>query len=150
MISLATKKQINRIRQLSRQGKSANDIQRTLQKEHWGMRRTILLSYVREFKHKAPPKKTEKYTPTKYKVPISPHRALYRGKYVAVYGTVNGKSRRIQIHGSGKELYEAMIQVSRHPPRKKFLTVSASSISLYPQEFLDMWREWDEHPEAYS
>jgi hypothetical protein len=147
---MPTKKQIDRIRDLSGQGKSANEIQRTLSKEQLGIRRTVLLRYVREIKHKAPPKKPEKYAPTKYRVPISPHRALYRGKYVAVYGTVNGRSRRIQMHGSGRELYEAMIQVSRHPPRKKFLTVSASSISYYPHEFLDMWREWDEHPEAYS
>jgi len=65
------------------------------------------------------------------------------GKQIAVYGTVNGESHRIQMYGSGKQLYKAMMLVSQHPPRKQFLTTSAENINENPDKYLDMEEKWD-------
>lgn len=148
-------KQKQRVIELAGKGYSANRIQKTLHREHMGMRRKTLLKLVREHKH-VPPEKSrvvhrEKYIPKKYR--------KYRretvgypllGKQIAVYGTVNGQSRRVEMSGNGRQLYNAMFIVAKHPPKKRFLVANASKINNYPNVFLDLRREWDEHPEVKS
>jgi len=144
---VATLRQVERIRELSRQGRSANEIQRQLQKEHLGMKRQRLLKYVREFKGRPAPRKPFKYVPIKYR---ERRRIRIPRKQVAVYGSVNGQSRRVQLYGDGQSLYRAMILVMKRPPRQRFLTIGAGAIVANPPRYLERWRRWDERPKAES
>ena len=87
---------------------------------------------------------TQIYVPTKYR-----SKFFGIGKGVASYGTVRGKSKRVQIHGSGKSLYQAMRLVAKHPPRDKFLTISADELLRHPKKYLDRG-EWDARPKINS
>lgn len=140
-----TTKQVNAIRQYSRKGYSANQIQHKLSQRHMGLRRTILLGYVREFKGKQARRSVERYTPTKYR----PARIGIFVKQVTCYGTQQGRAKRIQMAGSGRQLYEAMRLVSKHPPKKQFLTLSAEALLDDPQEFLERG-QWDARPKIES
>lgn len=151
MISVSRKrgvtlKQMQAIKQYSRKGFSANKIQKELSHRHMGLRRTVLLGYVREFKEKQAKPHVEKYAPTKYR---PAPRIGFLQKQLAVYGTRHGESKRIQMVGSGSQLYRAMILVSRHPPRKQFLTISAEALLDDPHRYLE-GGNWDAHPETSS
>lgn len=128
---------VNRIRTLSRQGKSANEIIRQLRREHRGIRRTTALTYVREFKGKAPKKEVYKYTPRKY-----------RRYNIAVYGKVKGKSHRIEARGKKKELYSLICEAIKHPPKERFARIDANRISERGK--LDYRKEWDARPKIVS
>ena len=119
-------KQINRIRTLSREGKSANQIQRTLSREHIGLRRTVLLPYVREFKGKQPQANVSKYTPKKYRGTTAqkawrrrerdwrsgrtrekkPKEEGWGNKRVTLQGTHDGERVQETRSGTGKDLHE--------------------------------------------
>lgn len=62
-------------------------------------------------------------------------------KYVAVYGTayVDGRreTRRYELAGSGRSLYEAVKIAVRHPPKKRYLSVWAEDLVNYPHAFID-------------
>ena len=155
---------VNRIRELSREDKTTTQIQKQLQKEGLGLRRTVMLIYVREFKGKKPKAEPYKYIPRKYerarmRVTRRRERRLEierkekertYGKQIAVYGLTNGRHRRVQMYGSGKELYQAMMLVGKHPPRSQFLTVSARRLLRYPDYYLDAKNRWDDHPYVKS
>lgn len=136
-------KQINAIRKYSRQGLSANKIQKRLRTRHMGMRRTVLLTYVREMKHQQPKANVSMYVPRKY------YRVRFGGKQVAEYGTVRGKPRRIQVYGDGKQLYKVIRLISRHPPRERFLTIDANRLLSDPERFLSEGY-WDARPRIKS
>lgn len=140
-----TTKQVDAIRSYAHKGYSANQIQQKLSKQGIGLRRTILLSYVREFKRQPARPHIEKYTPTKYR----PSKIGIFGKQLACYGTQHGRSKRIQMTGSGFQLYQAMLRVSKHPPKKQFLTVSAEALLDDPSKYLERG-EWDVHPKVTS
>lgn len=148
---MATREQVDLIRKESREGKTANQIQKDLQSRHMGMRRTRLLGYVREFKGIPPNAEPLKYTPKKLTLEERVHKQISerkRGKNVSVYGTVNGESRRVQMYGDGRTLYRAMMDVAKYPPKKRFLTVSADN--LLGGGYLDYYERWDEKPEVES
>jgi hypothetical protein len=142
-----SQQQINRIRELSKQGKNTNQVQRTLSKEGIGLRRQAMLNYVREARNRPVKANTQIYTPIKFRRTFTPY-----GKSVAVYGTVNGRPKRVQMSGNGKPLYHAMKLVAKHPPAKKlkFLSISANELLRDPKKYLDLEREWDEHPKVKS
>lgn len=73
----------------------------------------------------------------------------FGGRGIAAYGTVHGKSKRVQMKGSGKQLYRAMVLVSKHPPKKQFLTLSAEALLDDPDEFLERGH-WDARPKIES
>lgn len=121
---------------------SANLIQKKLREKGLGMRRKELLAKIRELKGASKRPYPEKYIPTKYrKVRIVPS-----GKWIAVYGTVDGESRRLEMGGSGRALYNAMLRVAKHPPKKRFARCYASEVPY----ILDYDMEWDEHPAVVS
>lgn len=137
------------IKSYAQKGYSANRIQKMLRQKGLGLRRKELLRRVREVKKVKPRGTGAKYVPVKYRRPAE-RKAVQPAKAVAVYGLVYGESKRVQMYGSGRDLYKAMVLVSRHPPRKKFLTADASRIALSPSEYLDLDEEWDRHPEVSS
>lgn len=132
-----------------KQGYSANKIQKRLQKQHLGIRRKVLLTEIRKIKHQKPKPHPQKYTPHKYRI-----RRLKRRfpmmKQIAVYGTVHGKPRRVQIAGTGKQLYRAMQYVSEYPPKQRFLTISTKELLKDPWRYLDQKKRWDSHPDVKS
>lgn len=140
-----TEKQKQAIKTYVSKGYSANKIQKKLQQRHMGMRRQRLLRYNRIYRRKAPQYPTQKYTRYKYRAP----KIGFLGKQLAVYGSEHGKSKRIQMSGSGYQLYQAMLRVSRHPPKKQFLTISAEALLDDPSRYLERGN-WDAHPEASS
>lgn len=71
-------------------------------------------------------------------------------KQIAVYGTVGGQSRRIQMSGSGQELYKALRDASQHPPKEKFLTANAGEIITKRDRLIDERLRWDRRPEIES
>lgn len=81
---------------------------------------------------------------------VSWHRVfgVLLGKQVAVYGNclVNGSisSRRIEIHGQGKDLYHAVALAIDYPPKKRFLTVSAKEFHEHPFKYVGggQWVKW--------
>jgi hypothetical protein len=116
-----------------------------------GMRRTRLLGYVREFKSKPPKAGPSKYTPPKYRLTFEERvrrqiSERQRAKKVSVWGTVNGENRRVQLTGSGRSLYHALLDAAKHPPKKRFLTVDAENV----RGFLDYDETWDRHPDVES
>ncbi|MEM1793281.1 MAG: hypothetical protein QXE92_03475, partial [Thermofilaceae archaeon] len=91
-------KRIKVIREMTYEGYSANKIQKALQKMGLGMGRQRLLKLVRYFKEKL--------------------------VQVAVYGTVKGKTRRVEIIGlSGSELYQAVKKAVKKAPKARFVKV---------------------------
>ena len=122
---------------------SANQIQKKLQEQGLGIRRKELLAKVREVKGVPKKPNPEVYIPIKYR------RAEKKGipaKWIAVYGSVDGTSRRIELAGSGKQLYKAMLHVAKHPPKKRFVQCGATDVSNY----LDYEKMWDERPKVKS
>lgn len=147
-----TTKRINAIRSYAHKGYSANKIQQKLRQRHMGMRRTKLLGYVREFKHKQARPHVQKHIPRKYRKSTiyrpAPKMQLFQ-KQIACYGSEHGKSKRIQMSGTGRQLYEAMQIVSKHPPKKQFLTISSEALLESPEEYLERGH-WDARPEIES
>lgn len=149
---------VYRIRTLTKEGKSANEIQRQMQKEHLSIRRTRLLGYVREFKNQPLKSESWKYTPEKYRETSRYYKDYRRygfgtesnEKQIAVVGSKNGLGKRIHMHGSGHELQEAMMKVAKHPPKTKYLTISARKLNRNPIKYLDYGSEWDERPNIKS
>ena len=135
------------IRKLAKKGYSANKIQRELQKRGLGIRRKNMLKIIRKVKGVKKKPHAEKYIPRKYRARVKP---LLIGKPIAVYGTVQGKSRRVVMSGTGRSLYNAMLYVSKHPPKKRFLRILADKIILFPRRYLDFDEKWDEHPKVIS
>lgn len=133
---------------------SANLIQHELRKRGLGMRRKEFLARVRELRGVPKRLHPEKYVPIKYlpstvkreKVRIKRVKPEVLGKWIAVYGTVGGESRRIELAGSGRDLYNAMTYVARYPPKHRFVQCYASEAPMY----LDFDEEWDEHPAVIS
>jgi hypothetical protein len=156
----------NRIRQLSRQGKSSNEIARQLRREGIGIRRKTVLAYVRRYKGRKPKAEPHKYTPRKYRVRKAKaivaeyHRKEAKRRYehevkpkhIAVYGRVDGISKRLEVSGTGKELQSVLLDAVEHPPRKRFLRTSAKKLmTIHGRgEYLDMQREWDKKPTITS
>ena len=55
------------------------------------------------------------------------------GKQVSIYGFCsNGVGRRYDFHGTGRELYEAIILALRIVPKKRFVRVSARGFLANP------------------
>jgi hypothetical protein len=67
------------------------------------------------------------------------------GKGVAVWKG----NKRVQIVGSGQKLYQAMRLVSKHPPKKQFLTISAEALLESPEDYLEKGR-WNARPNIES
>jgi len=91
------KKQLT-IKRYVREGYSANEIQRKLKKQHRGVRRTVLLAYVRKVKRKPPPKEPRKYMPKSRTSGKGP-------KTVVISGVYQGRYFRHRRRGRGKDLY---------------------------------------------
>ena len=125
---------------------SANLIQHKLREKGLGMRRKELLARVREVKGVPKKPKAEVHIPVKYRKPKPKRVRVVPAKWIAVYGTVDGESRRVELAGSGRQLYRAMLDLAKHPPKKRFVRCSASEVSNY----LDYEDEWDEHPAVRS
>jgi hypothetical protein len=125
---------------------SANLIQKKLQEKGLGMRRKELLARVREVKGVPKRPKPEIYIPVKYRKPKPKRVRVVPAKWIAVYGTVDGESRRVELAGSGRQLYKAMLDLAKHPPKKRFVKCSATEVPNY----LDYEDEWDEHPAVRS
>ena len=75
-------------------------------------------------------------------------------KRVAVYGyCVNEEmeqySARYEFSGSGRELYEAIIQAHKLVPRNRFVEVSAREFLEDPFEY-GTWGRWIDKPEVES
>jgi len=144
-----TKKEIQKrdrlIRYYVKRRYSANLIQHKLRQKGLGMRRKELLAKVREVKGVPRKPKAEVHIPAKYRK-VKRRRVWVPAKWIAVYGTVDGKSRRVELAGSGRQLYKAMLDLAKHPPKKRFVRCSASEVSNY----LDYEDEWDEHPAVRS
>ena len=126
---------------------SANLIQHELRKKGLGMRRKQLLAKVREIKGVPKRPYPEKHVPSTAIARRKWRRKAGRvkpevGKWIAVYGTVNGVSRRIELAGSGISLYRAMEYVATYPPKKRFVRCCASEAPY----FLDYDEVWDAHP----
>lgn len=145
---------INRIRTLSRQNKSANQIQRILKREHRGIRRQTLLAYVRKFKGVKPKPQRYKYIPRKYRrrPAIAKPKRPRPEKHVAVYGRHRGKSKRIEMSGTGKGLYRFLIDAVIHPPKKRFERMHVKGYMGFSTKakYLDYGEEWDEKPTVKS
>ena len=121
---------VKRIQTLSKQGKSANHIQRILKREHRGIRRKTLLAYVRKFKGRPLKPHVERYIPRKYRRRVAVTPKPKPEKHVAIYGRHKGKSKRIEASGTGKQLYRFLIDGVVHPPRKRFERIDVESFGL--------------------
>lgn len=136
-----TKEQIKErerlIREYVQAGYSANRIQKTLSQKGLGMSRKKLLDVVRQIKGKTKKPYTYRYVPRKYRKYYVPE------KWIAVYGTVKGKSRRIEMKGTGRELYRAMKNVMVYPPRRRFVKCHA----IMAKNYLDFGKSWDRRPD---
>jgi len=115
----------NRIRTLSKQDKSANEIVRQLRREGRGIRRATALAIIRE--ERGP-------------------------KHIAVYSKHRGTSKRYELYGTGKQLSSIMIDTVKHPPRKRITRVSAEKLKSYSQrsKYIDYKEEWDRRPTIKS
>jgi len=145
---MVKKTTVNRIRALSKQGKSANQIQRILKREHRGIRRTTLLAYVRKFKGRPLKPHVERYIPRKYRRRVAVTPKPRPEKHVAIYGRHRGKSKRIEASGTGRQLYRFLIDAVKHPPKKRFERVGVKDYMGLSQraKYLDYGEEWDEKP----
>jgi hypothetical protein len=139
-----------------KQGLSSNKIQKRLQKRHIGLRRKVLLAEIRKVKRKKPKANTYKYTSRKYRMrgrptyPSTKRGQFHFGRQIAGYGSVHGQSRRIQVYGSGKQLYSVMLLASQHPPRTRFLTIYAGTLLSNPWKYLSREEFWDDRPRVES
>jgi len=106
-----------------------------------------MLKIIRKVKGVKKKPYAEKYIPRKYRAKV---KLRLIGKPIAVYGTVQGKSRRVVMSGTGRSLYNAMLYVGKHPPKKRFLRILADKIILFPRRYLDFDEKWDEHPKVIS
>jgi len=61
---------------------------------------------------------------------------------------VNGKSRRVEISGSGKDIYKSLRSIMKHPPKKRVLRIDADRFD--GREDLDLGEEWDDRPDLAS
>ncbi|MFX0199609.1 MAG: hypothetical protein ACFFCW_26095 [Candidatus Hodarchaeota archaeon] len=147
--STITKRQRKAIRTYVKQGISANKIQKKLSKQGLGIRRKTLLSEVRKLKRQKPRADRKKYTPHKYRVRKLKKRFPMM-QQIAVYSTVHGRSRRVQIAGTRKQLYRAMQYVYKYPPKQRFLTIGAVELLNDPWRYLDRKERWDRHPDIKS
>lgn len=143
---------VNRIKELSREGKSSNEIVRTLRREHRGIRRTTALTYVREFKGRAPKKEPYKHIPKKY---LTTERRIHiehdvKQKHVAIYGRVKGKSRRIEVSGTGHQLYSFVEDAIEHPPKERFAKGYIGTVHDRSKIKLSKREEWDAKPKISS
>jgi hypothetical protein len=145
-----------RIKGYISEGYSANKIQKLLKKQHVGIRRKTLLSEIRKIKHQKIKRNTQKYIPTKYRGTAYRKRVYhprfpYGIKQVAMYGTVHGRGRRIQVSGSGKQLFRLMVELmnSRRAPKKQFLTIDADSL-LNNLDYYLSFEKWDAKPSVRS
>lgn len=129
------------IKNYVKQGLSANEIQKRLQKRGLGMRRKRLLAVVRMYKGVSKKPHPEKYVP-KW--------TLLKYKRVAVYGLVDGQSRRAEIYGTGRSLYQVMQIAVKHPPKKRFLKETANRVLVSPKDYFDIRAVWDDLPEVES
>lgn len=139
-------KQVDRIRQLSQQRLSTNQIQKTLSREGLGLRRQTMLRCIREFRHQQTKANASVYTPIKYR-----YQFVSSGKKVAGYGTQGGVSKRVEICGDGKNLYKAMQIVAKHPPKDEYaiLRINARELLNNPRKYLDKG-VWDARPKVRS
>jgi hypothetical protein len=138
-----------------KQGLSSNKIQKKLQKQNLGIRRKVLLAEIRKAKGQKPKAQRYKYTPRKYRkgrtrYPSMATPRFQEGYQIAGYGTVHGQSRRIQVRGSGKQLYKVMLLASQHPPKTRFLTINARSLLRDPWKYLSRGEFWDSRPRVDS
>ncbi len=129
-----SRQKIKVIRGYVKQGLSANKIQKRLQKQHLGIRRTVLLAEIRKLKGQKPKADRQKYIPKKYRKRVSgiPHRPKARkpvffGKHVAVYRYASTSrhprpySARFEFYGSGRDLFRAVrLAYSGIVPRKEW------------------------------
>lgn len=99
-----TPKQIGAVKSYVRRGYSANTIQKKMKARHMGMRRTVLLTYVREFRRQPAKPSIAKYVPRKYRRGITYRRAGYI-KQVRLSGRHKGERARKIKTGRGSELY---------------------------------------------
>lgn len=119
--TVISKQQIKAIRGYVKQGFSANNIQKQLQKQHLGIRRTVLLAEIRKLKRQKPKADRKKYVPKKYrkrvrKIPRRPkaRKPVFFGKHVAVYRYASTSrhprpySARFEFYGSGRDLFKAV------------------------------------------
>ena len=141
--SLSAKK-LRAIKTYARKGYSANRIQRKMRQRHMGVRRKTILRIVRETKGKPPRGNPEKYVRRKYRKPTpSVTTSTARGRKVS-YPSFGGKGvalyaggKRLQMHGSGIDLFNAMRYAVKHPPREQFLDISAEEVTNHPERFLE-------------
>lgn len=141
--------QVDRIRELSKQGYSTVQIQRTISREHLGIRRTVLLGYVREFKNRPAQANVSKYIPKKYRRYYRP-----REKVISFSGLVHGKHRRINIFAKdGRTLHKVIREKifdygetkRGYSPKSQFLTIDANKLLSNPDKYLEK-EEWDKRP----
>lgn len=99
-----TTKQIQAIRSYVRKGYSANTIQKKMKARHIGIRRTVLLTYVREFRRQPPKPSVAKYIPRKYRKGLK-YPIIVIVKRVRLFGRHKGKRVRKIRTGRGSELY---------------------------------------------
>jgi hypothetical protein len=165
---MVKKTTVNRIRTLSKQGKSSNEIVRQLRREGAGIRRKTILAYVRKFKHKPPKPHVERYIPRKYRrkrVVAKPRpktefarimrekiKEQEKPKHVAVYGKVKGKSKRIEVSGTGKNIFRFLIDGAIHPPKNRITRINADKEKGFGAraKYIDYREEWDERPQIRS
>jgi len=143
---------VNRIRTKVKQGKSGNQIQRELKREGRGIRRKTLLAYVRKFKGRPLKPHVERYIPRKYRRRVAVAPKPKPEKHVAVYGKHEGKSKRVELSGTGKGLYRFLIDAVKHPPRKRIQRVSVKDYMGVSDraKYLDYGEEWDNRPTVKS
>jgi hypothetical protein len=70
----------------------------------------------------------------------------FGGKGVAVWKG----NKRIQMSGSGRDLYNAMKYASKHPPKEDYLDITAEEVLHHPEGFLDYKSSWQGRPEIES
>jgi len=102
-------KQIRLVSRFSKRGYSANRIQRELSRRHMGMRRTVLLRHVREFRGRQAKPSPEKYTRKKYRKVTSQLR-FPTSKTIILRGRWKGEKKTIHRSGYGSQLYNFVRQ----------------------------------------
>ena len=146
-------KQVDRIGELNARGYSSNQIQKELRSEHIGLRRQIILNYVREFRNRPAQRNVTKYIPKKYRRYYHP-----REKVISLSGTVNGHSRRLNIFAyDGRALRRVLRdkifdfgETKRgYTPKSQFLTIDANKLLANPNKYLEK-EEWDTRPRINS
>lgn len=131
-----------RIARLSEEDASANRIIKQLRAEGLGYRRKEMLKDIRAYRASRPLKPEA--------VPVAPteERKKHLKVAVAIYGTVKGSNKRIEIASTNKKLLgEAVALAIRHPPRERFPTVTAKELYEHPSKYLNMGIGWDDRPD---